>query len=430
MNILHTVEYYSPSVGGAQEVVRQISESLAARGHNITVATTRLKNRETCFLNGVKIEEFAISGNAVVGVRGEIERYQRFLIEGNFDLMMNYAAQQWSIDLVFPILMQIPYPKVMIPCGFSALYNPKFQEYFEQMPNWMRQYDHLVFHASEYRDINFAREHHIKHCSIIPNGASQNEFEQKTPSFRHRYHIPENVPMLLTVGSHTGLKGHRLCMDAFHQMDVKRASLVIIGNGTGNSHSIWSLFIRPFFSALIKSCDFKRAGQLIRAFLSGQSGPGCLYDCYLQAAQLNRINVSEKQVFVLDPPRIDVVAAYHEADLFLLGSNVEYSPLVLYEAMASKTPFVALACGNSEEIVRWGGGGVIAPTIQKREGYVDGEAIELAHVIETLLKSPLELACLADSGYSAWKKKFTWEKIALEYESLYHSLIVKTSNPL
>ena len=40
MKILHTVEYYAPSVGGAQEVVRQISERMVQRGHQVTVATT------------------------------------------------------------------------------------------------------------------------------------------------------------------------------------------------------------------------------------------------------------------------------------------------------------------------------------------------------------------------------------------------------
>jgi len=42
VNILHTVEFYSPSVGGAQEVVRQISELLVKRGHDVTVATMSL----------------------------------------------------------------------------------------------------------------------------------------------------------------------------------------------------------------------------------------------------------------------------------------------------------------------------------------------------------------------------------------------------
>jgi glycosyltransferase involved in cell wall biosynthesis len=428
MKILHTVEFYSPSVGGAQEVVRQISERLAARGHDVTVATTRLKKRGNGLINGVKIEEFDISGNAVYGMRGEIEHYQRFLIEGKFDIMMNYAAQQWSMDLVFTVLEQIPYRKVMIPCGFSALYSPDFEKYFEQMPGWMRKYDHLVFHAGEYRDVNFAREHRLDNYSIIPNGASQNEFEQDIPAFRRRFHIPEEALLLLTVGSHTGTKGHRLCMDAFQQMDLEQASLVIIGNTLDTPLSIWSLFIRPFLSA-IKHHDIKQACKLIIHFLSGTlKSPGCLSDCYLQARKINRNRLSNKGVFLLNPPRIDVVAAYQSADLFILGSNVEYSPLVLYESMASKTPFVTLACGNSAEIVKWGGGGIVAPTLQKKEGYVDGDPAEFARVIESLLKKPPEMTRLAEAGHRAWLEHFTWEKIALEYETLYYKLTLKNDH--
>ena len=288
----------------------------------------------------------------------------------------------------------------------------------------MRQYDHLVFHAGEYRDINFAREHQMEHYSIITNGASQAEFEQEFPSFRCRYQIPEDAPMLLTVGSHTGLKGHRLCMDAFQQMDINRASLVIIGNKIGSPPVFWSLFIRPVLSA-IKHRDFGRAARLVSGLLSGTLGPGCLFDCHTQARNINRHNKGRKQVFLLDPPRRDVVAAYQSADLFVLGSNIEYSPLVLYESMASKTAFVTLACGNSEEIVRWSGGGIVALTIQKREGYMDGEPAVLASVIDSLLNNRPEMERLANAGHSAWLKRFTWENIVLKYEALYHSLVVK-----
>ena len=43
MKILHTVEFYHPSVGGMQEVVKQLSERLVRLGHNVTVATSQLK---------------------------------------------------------------------------------------------------------------------------------------------------------------------------------------------------------------------------------------------------------------------------------------------------------------------------------------------------------------------------------------------------
>src|SRR5581483_11017062 len=99
MNILHTVEFYWPSTGGSQEVVRQLSERMAAMGHSVTVATTRLPARASTTINGVRIEEFDIEGNAVRGLRGEVDRYKRFLLESKFDVVMNYAAQEWAADL-------------------------------------------------------------------------------------------------------------------------------------------------------------------------------------------------------------------------------------------------------------------------------------------------------------------------------------------
>jgi hypothetical protein len=71
MKILHTVEFYHPSIGGTQEVVKQISERLVKSGHDVTIATTRLPERNARDLNGVRIEEFDVSGNAVRGLSGE-----------------------------------------------------------------------------------------------------------------------------------------------------------------------------------------------------------------------------------------------------------------------------------------------------------------------------------------------------------------------
>ena len=79
MKILHTVEFYYPSVGGAQEVVRQISERLVKLGHDVTVATTKLPERKIATHNGVKIVGFDISGRAATGYGGkDIEKYKKF----------------------------------------------------------------------------------------------------------------------------------------------------------------------------------------------------------------------------------------------------------------------------------------------------------------------------------------------------------------
>jgi glycosyltransferase involved in cell wall biosynthesis len=421
MNILHTVEYYYPSVGGAQEVVRWISEGLVARGHRVTVATTRLDGRASLDINGVAIREFDVAGNSVRGLRGECERYQRFLLECDCDVMMNYAAQEWTMDLAIPLLERLPYRKVMIPCGFSGLYDPAYGAYFAGMPQVMRRYDQLVFHASEYRDIDMARQNGLHHFTIIPNGASRAEFAQTDTSFRQRHGIPEESLVLLTVGSHTGLKGHRLCLEAFRRLDCENAVLVIVGNPFGGAR-LGRALIRRLLRVLGRR-DLVMTAQVLRQVVRGHLGQGCDSDCRRRALAINMSRPGQPRVLLLNPPREEVVAAYHAADLFLLASNLEYSPLVLFEAMASRTPFLTLACGNAAEIAAWSGGGVVAPTRQEEGGFVDGDPVEFALEIDQLLSSPERRSQLAAAGHHAWLQRFTWEKLVQEYEKLYSCLV-------
>src|SRR6266545_6107539 len=106
LKILHCVEFYHPSPGGAQAVFRQVSEELVGRGHDVTVATTRLPHRRETELGGVRIEEFDVSGNAVRGLDGEVERYRSFVAEGGFDVVMPYAAQPWTTAALLPALAE------------------------------------------------------------------------------------------------------------------------------------------------------------------------------------------------------------------------------------------------------------------------------------------------------------------------------------
>jgi len=392
MKILHTVEFYSPSVGGAQEVIRRISEELVAKGSDVTVATSKLPERTQRVINGVKIEEFAISGNAVRGFReatpGESKRYQEFLVSGHFDVMMNYAAQQWATDLALPELERIPYRKVLAPCGLSGLYRPEYSSYFVQLLDAMKRYDHLIFHSNVYRDIEFARQHGITHYTVVPNGASEQEFTREDPTFRQRYGIPEDVPLLLTVGSHTGTKGHNLVMRAFRRANIKRACLIVAGNGIG----------------------------------------GCYRRCRLDARLTNALSLGRKKVLLLDPPRRDVVAAYHAADLFVFGSEIECSPIVLFEAMAAKTTFVTTACGNAEEILAWSKGGVLLPAKINPDGSVSATATDMAKSIDYLLSHPEEREALSANAYKTWRERFTWEKIATEYERVYSQVLERRSS--
>jgi glycosyltransferase involved in cell wall biosynthesis len=392
MKILHTVEFYHPSVGGMQEVVKQLSERLVKLGHDVTVATTKLPARMEQSVNGVKIVEFAVSGNLVRGLAGDVESYRNFLLRSDFDVITNFAAQQWATDVMITMLDRIRAKKVFVPTGFSGLYDNKYRGYFEQMSAWMKQYDMNVFLSDDYRDINFARDHGVEKRMLIPNGASEDEFlPEADMDIRSRLGIPEDHFLVLLAGSHTGLKGHREAFRIFGKARIKNATMLMVANDFGHG------------------CGRECA---VREFVF-KTWPGHRSD--------------GKRVIVTGLTRSETVAAYKAADLFLFPSNIECSPLVLFESMASRTPFLTTDVGNAAEIVKWSGDGMVLPTCAKRGGYSEAVASGSARILEELYHNLAMRTSMMERGFHAWQERFTWGKIAGEYEALYRSLIGGTA---
>ena len=396
MKILHTVEAYYPSVAGMPEVVRQLSERLAALGHKVTVATSKDKNRRGSELNKVSIKEFDLGGNAVLGFNGtedEQKRYQDFLQYGQFDVIVNFAAQQWATDLALLILEKIKAKKVFVPTGFSGLYDIRYKDYFDNMKSWLKRYDLNIFLSNDYRDINFARDNGIEKIIIIPNGASEEEFLAPL-NFDIRRELgvsPDNF-LILLVGSHTGLKGHAEAIRIFSRAKIDKATLLIVGNFPGG----W------------------KRGRL------------CLVSCKIKEKfypWLFKIKNQNKKLIIASLPREKTVAAYRSANLFLFPSNIECSPIVLFEAMAAKLPFLASAAGNTEEIISWSGGGQLLPSRKKDNGYCDVIIDESARLLEKTYSDKDLSQKLANSGFIAWQERFTWKKIARQYESEYKKLL-------
>lgn len=387
MKILHTVELYHPSHGGMQEVVKQISERLAKLGHEVTVATTKLPERKKMVINGVNIKEFNIKGNLVRGLTGEIEKYKEFLINSNFDIVTNFAAQQWASDLTFDILDKIKGKKIFVPTGFSGFYLPGYKNYFIKMKYWMNKYDMNIFLSNNYRDINFARKNGIKKIKLIPNGASQEEFfEKNNLDIKEKLNISKNHFLILHVGSHTGLKGHKEAIQIFERTKITNATFLIIGNSFGE---------------------------------------GCTKDCFIKEKLFNlspRRLLDKKRLIVMSLSRKETVNVYKQADLFLFTSNVECSPLVLFECMASKTPFLTTDVGNAKEIISWSKSGILLPTIKDKNGYSKARITEAVKLLKSIYNNSRKRKIMADFGFKAWLNNFTWKKTTMSYEKLYKKL--------
>lgn len=381
MKILHTVESYYPTVSGMAEAVRQISEGLVKLGHEVTVATTKTPKRKQKIAGGVKIVDFNITGNLVRGISGEKQKYIDYALNSKFDIITNFAAQQWATDIALPILDQIKAKKVFVPTGFSGYYSPLYKNYFKKMKKWMKEYDMNIFLSNSYRDIDFARKNNIKNIKVIPNGASKKEFINKTDiNIRKELNVPGDHFLIITVGSHTGLKGHSETIKIFCKAKMEKATLLIIGK-----HS--------------------------------KITSGCYPLCQLLKS------ISRKNILIKDLTREQTVAAFKTADIFLFTSRVECSPIVLFESLAAGTPFLTTDVGNAREIIKWTKGGKLLPTRINRLGYSRAQVTQSAKILEDCYHHRSQLSLMGKKGYKAWLKKFTWEKIAKEYESLYKTLV-------
>jgi glycosyltransferase involved in cell wall biosynthesis len=398
MKILHAVESYYPSVSGAPEVVRHLSERMVKAGHDVTVACRKLPERKSLMHNGVKIVEFNIRPTSdqgmstVTGLAGDTKKYQDFLIEGDWDVVMTYAAQQWSTDLMLPILDKLKAKKVIVPCGYSGLFTPIYKQYFKDMPNYLRKFDASVYLSNNYRDINFARVHKIKNIHVIANGADENEFA-KLPTAAQKQKLKDKYGikglMLMTIGNYTGEKGHRELLKVVKRLPLPKVTLVSAGTATPGIGS---------------------------------------YDMFKQGAEriISSKKFAGKKVVMIDgTDRKAVRELLKCADIFVFLSNIEASPLVLFEANAAGVPFIATAAGNSAEISKWTGGGIIVKTRQLPNGRVVADTLDTVYKITFYGLNGIKRRALGRRGRASWQKKFTWQKLTEEYLELYGSLIKK-----
>jgi L-malate glycosyltransferase len=375
MKILHITESYYPDPGGVSGIMRLLSEGLVKQGHEVTVATKYNPKRKTKVINNVEVQGFNVSGKFHCGYEGEVERYQEFVRGFDCDILTIYAAQTWAADLVFPLLGQIGAKKIFIPCGFSSLYDPKYREYFAKMPDVLRIFDHIMYFDKYSWDYAFGQRHSIQHFSVIPLCADFGGFEPKGKTFREEYKIKTEYYMLC-VATYGRNKAQHYLLEAFLKTKSKDVTLVCIGN---------------------KPSDQSQRMYYYMLHLMGL------------AAKINNRTRSIK--LLKDVRKEMVVNAFHEADLFLLGSTFEAgTPLVIYEAMAAGLPFISSKCGSLSELYYPG-------------GWVVNSTREMANGIDILLSDEKLRYEIANQGQIEYNNNYTISHYIENMTHLYTSVL-------
>lgn len=386
LNIAHCVESYAPSIGGMAEVVKQLSERMARMGHRVTVYTSHHADRDRSEINGVTVRAFRAGGNAVKGLQGDVAGYKEALGEAQYDVVTFFAAQQWATDAVLPMLGNITAKKIFVPTGFSALHDPAWAAYYRQMPTWLKAMDMNVFHSENYQDVRFAATHGVEQRMLIPNGASEEEFLNPPTDIRRELGLATSERSIVHIGSYTGIKGHKEAIRMYLTARTPDTVLLLVGNGNNALERIFQHHWRYL----------------------------------LDRWKARRRN---KRILFLELDRERTLSVLRRADLFLFPSNLECSPIVLFESMAAGVPFLASTAGNAQEIAAWSGGGWTIPPRRTEPPMVFPDIARGAQRLESLLQDPTALKEAGAAGHRAWKERFTWGHIARQYEALYQQLV-------
>ena len=203
----------------------------------------------------------------------------------------------------------------------------------------------------------------------IPNGINLSRFNPENArsrsAVRRSFGIPQDVPLLLFVGSQYRLKGLEFAIKALVEMETQ-AMLLVVGADV--------------------AAPFKRLAE--------------------------QLGVSDRVIFA--GARSDLPTIYPAADAFVFPTLYETFALVCLEAMASGLPVLASPVGGIEDYLRDGENGL----------HINRDATEIAAKLDRLLND-LELRTRLRKAGIATAKNYAWERIAKQYLNLFDELIAE-----
>lgn len=362
MRILLTSHRFWPSVGGTEEVVARLAQQYAKAGHDVTVATSDEPGAAAQEArDGYQIRRFTLKRAGKF--RFPSTDYVRFARDGDWGAVHVHGQRVWSSDYLYRHFKRFRAPVVFTAHGFYQWHverTPLVDAWYYRrvLPRALRR----VAAVTALTDAERAELEGwgVRGVRVIPDGFDPAEFATLPTGFRASRAFGEKEPLLLYVG---GL---------YRNKRVDR--LVDVAARTGATLAV------------------------VGRDLDGQQAK-----LHAKAQKLGA-----RVRFMGTMPRRDVLAAYAEADLFVMASEFEGFGLVLLEAMAAGLPFVNTPAGAAPDLARHGGGLSVAPE-------------RMADEVAALLKDPARREAMGRKGREA-APQYAWPSIAERYLDLFEEV--------
>jgi glycosyltransferase involved in cell wall biosynthesis len=374
---------YAPNLDGVANAAGLVAQGLAARGHELTIATVWNPQRKPPEpSDNPKIYQFKVRGPSRWDKcpQGEESKFKEFVAGFQGDAILCHCLDTALAQLAISQFHRLPAAKVLVSHGFDAHrlnWQRKFpwglrkwlakQPFVLGLPWELRKFDSLVFLSSRR---NFERffDHKVAHAighpgiRVIPNGIDWKPSSVSMPDFRQQYKIGDRF-LFLCVAYYGVGKNQISALRAYRQARIANSVLVFIGSE------------RNEYSNTMERLDKQLAGVF-----------------------------PEGNVLILDKvDRRMTEAAFQAMDAFLFPSKAESQPLVLIESMAAGKPFISTDRGCIRDLA----GGII----------VRGES-EMIREIQRLVQDANLRAELGARGRGDYLAKYQKEAVVNSYEQL------------
>jgi len=377
-NIAMVPSAFHPSLGGVEELVRQLALEQRRRGWNTSVAVNRwprnLPAQET--IDGIPVRRYSFRVGGAGGLRRRLAARVLFLPTVGA-LRHDLAAQSVNLLHIQCISCGASYclaaaralriPLVVSLQGELTMdANGSFQKQAAARAMYRRVLAEADFiTACSKQTLHEAQDFFgadLAHKSrVVYNGVRLEEFTTAQPHIRAK-------PYILAIGRHVRQKGIDVLMRAFARANIDSHDLVVAGEGpeTGNLQAL--------------------AGEL---------------------------GISSKVFFVGRASHDQAVSLFAGCSFFVLPSRHEPMGIVNLEAMAAGKAVLATAVGGVPELVIDQETGLLVP----------GENIEAMSAALTTLAQNTSLRQQMGAAGLQRVKLFSWQSLADQYEDVYRRVL-------
>lgn len=378
MRILQVIPFFSPKFGGTVHSVLLLAQELAARGHEVAIVTSALEF-DPGFARSVEgptveIVPFPVAAHAGLfiytpSMKGWLDRniggYDIVHLH-NFRSYQNTLATRAASAKGLPVILQahgsvLPFFEKRT---LKRLYDLAWGD--GVLANAQAAIALCGAEAEQYRAMGVPGER----IEVIPNGIDLAQFSDLPPrgTFRSRYGIPDDTTVVLFLGRIHRIKGVDLLIDAYVQLVRENPGITLVIAGPDDD-TVPSL-----------QRQIRDSGTATEPLFTGP-----LYG-------------REK------------LAAYVDADLYVLPSRYETFPYTVLEAWACGTPVVVTD------------GCLIADTVGRAGRVAACSPAGLKNAIADLVDSPDLRRELGEAGRALVRAEFSSSSVLDRVEGLYGRL--------